>query len=33
MGLYTNTDKPIDNYYEVVFIKKSSSKQNFFQKR
>ena len=29
MGLYTKIDKQIDKYYEVVYINKSLSKQNF----
>ena len=32
MGLYTKIDKQIDNYYEVVSINKSLSKQNFYLK-
>ena len=32
MGLYTKTDKQIDNFYEVVSINKSLSKQNFHLK-
>ena len=32
MGLYTKTDKQIDNYYEVVSTKKSLSKQIFYLK-
>ena len=30
MGLYTKVDKQIDNYYEVVSMNKSLSKQNFY---
>ena len=29
MGLYTEKDKQVDNYYEILSINKSSSKQNF----
>ena len=29
MGLYTKNVEQIDNYYEIVSIKKSLSKQNF----
>ena len=29
MGLYTELDKKIDNYHEVVSINKWLSKQNF----
>ena len=29
MGLYTKNDKQIDNFYDVVSINKSLSKQNF----
>ena len=32
MGLYTKIDKQIDNYYAVVSINKSLSKQNFYLK-
>ena len=32
MGLYTNKDKQLDNYYEIVSINKSLSKQNFYLK-
>ena len=32
MGLYTKIDKQIDNYYEVVSLNKSLSKQNFYLK-
>ena len=32
MGWYTKINKQIDKYYEVVSIKKSLSKQNFFLK-
>ena len=32
MGLYTKIDKQIDNYYEVVSINKSLTKQNFYLK-
>ena len=30
MGLYTKIDKQLDNYYEVVLINKSLSKQIFY---
>ena len=32
MGLNTKIDKQIDNYYEVVSMNKSTSKQNFYLK-
>ena len=32
MGLYTKIDKQLDNYYEVVSINKSLSKQIFYLK-
>ena len=32
MGLYTKIDKQIDNYYEVVSLNKSLSKQNLYLK-
>ena len=32
MGLYTKMDEQIDNYYEVVAINQSFSKQNFYLK-
>ena len=32
MRLYTKIDKQIDNYYEVVSINKSLTKQNFHLK-
>ena len=32
MGLYTKNDEQTDNYYEVVSINKSLSKQIFFLK-
>ena len=32
MGLYTEKDKQMDNYYEVVSINQSLSKQNFYLK-
>ena len=32
MGWYTKTDKQIGNFYEVVSINNSLSKQNFYLK-
>ena len=32
MGLYTKIDKQVNNYYEVVSINKSITKQNFYLK-
>ena len=32
MGLYTKIDKKIDNFYEVVPVNKSLSKQNLYFK-
>ena len=32
MGLYTKIDKQIDNFYEIVTIKKSISMKKFYSK-
>ena len=32
MGLYTKTDKQLDNYYELVSINKRLAKRNFYLK-